>query len=208
MKLRPTRSARRALRSYLTAVTFRQHFPATLKIIRLLNKRGFAFRSLRLVWRWFSRRCSGVTRCRKVVCRGGKRVGRASDTRIRGRIIHRLLFRRSKHRKQVRQIAQQRKKRKFKLGWISGLLQLATTNRGSRPEIQDDPGGRGERGKRETTMNSSSPTKNSTPCRRRTSAEINFRREMVTSENTKPSVSRGGKKTITRSRDSASRRKS
>src|SRR3954468_5421106 len=41
MKLRPTRSARRALRSYLTAVTFRQHFPAPLKIIRLLNKRGF-----------------------------------------------------------------------------------------------------------------------------------------------------------------------
>src|SRR4051812_44302797 len=40
MKLRPTRSARRALRSYLTAVTFRQHFSATLKIIRLLNKRG------------------------------------------------------------------------------------------------------------------------------------------------------------------------
>src|SRR3954468_3326731 len=40
MKLRPTRSARRALRSYLTAVTFRQHFSATHKIIRLLNKRG------------------------------------------------------------------------------------------------------------------------------------------------------------------------
>src|SRR4051812_15185852 len=43
--------------------------------------------------------------------------------RIRGRNIHRLLFRRSKHRKQVRQISQQRNKRKFKLGWISGLLQ-------------------------------------------------------------------------------------
>src|SRR3954471_17388675 len=49
MKLRPTRSARRALRSYLTAVTFRQHFPATLKIIRLLNKRGVSYRWLRLV---------------------------------------------------------------------------------------------------------------------------------------------------------------
>ena len=40
-KLRPTRSARRACRSYLTAVTFRQHFLAPHKIIRLLNKRGF-----------------------------------------------------------------------------------------------------------------------------------------------------------------------
>ena len=32
----------------------------------------------------------------------------------------------------------------FNWGGISGLLQLATTNRGSRPEIQDDPG-EGER---------------------------------------------------------------
>src|SRR3954468_9589990 len=31
----------------------------------------------------------------------------------------------------------------FNWGGISGLLQLATTNRGSRPEIQDGPGGRG-----------------------------------------------------------------
>src|SRR3954467_9333647 len=49
MKLRPTRSARRALRSYLTAVTFRQHFSGALKIIRLLKKRGFSYRWLRLV---------------------------------------------------------------------------------------------------------------------------------------------------------------
>src|SRR3954469_4166509 len=56
MKLRPARSARRARRSYLTAVTFRQHFPATLKIIRLLNKRGFSFR-----WLWLvSRGCDGA----------------------------------------------------------------------------------------------------------------------------------------------------
>src|SRR4051812_10141910 len=51
MKLRPARSARRARRSYLTTVTFRQHFLATLKIIHLLNKRGFSFRWLRLVSR-------------------------------------------------------------------------------------------------------------------------------------------------------------
>src|SRR4051812_15496724 len=110
--------------------------------------------------------------------------------RIRGGNIHRLLFRRSKHRKQIRQIAQQRNKRKFKLGWISGLLQLATTNRGSRPEIQDGPGGKGEREKRETTKNSTPPTKNSTPCRRRTSVEINFRRETRSSESENVSVKR------------------
>src|SRR3954466_10893004 len=72
MKLRPARSAHRARRSYLTAVTFRQHFPATLKIIRLLNKRGFSFRWLRLV----SRGCDGARvnpGVATVVCRGGKR---------------------------------------------------------------------------------------------------------------------------------------
>src|SRR3954469_5497290 len=71
MKLRPARSARRARRSYLAAVTFRQHFPTTLKIIRLLNRRGFSFRWLRQVSRWL-RRGPGESRCRKVVCRGGK----------------------------------------------------------------------------------------------------------------------------------------
>src|SRR3954470_7079176 len=124
MKLRPARSARRARRSYLTAVKFRQHFSATLKITRLLNKRGFSIRWLRLV----SRGCDGARVNPGVAksCAEGEKVGRASDTRIRGGNIHRLLIRRSKHRKQVRQIAQQRKKQKFKLGWISGLLQSPT----------------------------------------------------------------------------------
>src|SRR4051812_1100965 len=76
MKLRPARSARRARRSYLTAVTFRQHFPAPLKIIRLLNKRGFSFRWLRLV----SRGCDGarvnpgVAKSCAVVEKGGSRI--------------------------------------------------------------------------------------------------------------------------------------
>src|SRR3954471_18517575 len=57
-------------------------------------------------------------------------------------------------------------------GGISGLLQLATTNRGSRPEIQDDlEVGEGEE-KRETTI-STPPTRDSAPCQQRTSVEIN-----------------------------------
>src|SRR3982750_4397883 len=70
-KLRHARSARRALRSYLTAVTFRQHFSAPHKIIRLLNKRDF--RSGGEGWS-----CAGSggarvkSRCRKVECQGGK----------------------------------------------------------------------------------------------------------------------------------------
>ena len=70
-KLRPTRSARRAIRPYLTAVTFRQHFSVNHKIIRLLNKRGF--RSGGDGWSYAG--CDGArvkSRCRKVVCRGGK----------------------------------------------------------------------------------------------------------------------------------------
>src|ERR1041384_3580362 len=70
-KLRPTRSARRALRSYLTAVTFRQHFSAPHKIIRLLNKRGLRSGGDG----WSCAGCDGArvkSRCRKVVCRWGK----------------------------------------------------------------------------------------------------------------------------------------
>src|SRR3954463_6573380 len=72
MKLRPTCSARRALRSYLTAVTFRRHFSAPHKIIRLLNKRGL--RSGGDGWSCVG--CEGAwlkSRCRKVVCRDGQR---------------------------------------------------------------------------------------------------------------------------------------
>src|SRR3954470_23441382 len=143
-KSRTTRSARRALRSYLTAVTFRQHFLATLKIIRLLNRWGFSFRWLRLV----SRGCDGARVNPGVAksCAEGEKGRSRLRYKNRGRNIHRLLIRRRKHRKLIRQIAQQRKKRKFKLGWISRLLQLATTNRGSCPEIQDDPGGKGGEG--------------------------------------------------------------
>src|SRR3954467_4042748 len=110
-KSRTTRSARRARRSYLTAVTFREHFSMAHKIIRLLNKRGF--RSGGDGWS-----CAGSdgarvkSRCRKVVCRWAK-----SRSRIRyenrGRNIHRLLFRRSKHCKQLRQSSQQHNKQKF-----------------------------------------------------------------------------------------------
>src|SRR4051812_39273052 len=70
-KPRTTRSARRALRSYLTAVTFRQHFSAPHKIIRLLNKRGL--RSGGDGWS-----CAGCDGARvkpgvaQVVCRWGK----------------------------------------------------------------------------------------------------------------------------------------
>ena len=70
MKLRPTRSARRALRSYLTAVTFRQYFLAPHKIIRLFNKR---------IILWVAEKC-----CRNVTAvrydrraRRTERVGRS-----------------------------------------------------------------------------------------------------------------------------------
>src|ERR1041385_154456 len=63
----------------------------------------------------------------------------------------------------------------------TGLLQYNTTNKGSRPEIQDDPGERG-RGKEESRRSSTPPTRDSAPCRRRTSVEINFRREITSSE--------------------------
>src|SRR3954465_6938384 len=85
-KLRPARSARRARRSYLTAVTFRQHFSVPNKIIRLLNKRGFSIR-----WRWLDlcrlRRCSGEIPVSQSRAPWWKGVSHASDTRIGGEIF-------------------------------------------------------------------------------------------------------------------------
>ena len=76
-------------------------------------------------------------------------------------------------------------------GGISGLLQLATTNSGSRPEIQDDPGGKGRGGKRETTKNSTPPT----VTRLHVNDELltrNFRKETTTSKDEAIETSKGG----------------
>src|SRR4051812_47467260 len=72
----------------------------------------------------------------------------------------------------------------------SRLLQYNTINKGSRPEIQDDPGERG-RGK-ERQRSSTPPTRDSAPCRTTNSVEKTFRREMATSKNETIEGSRGG----------------
>src|SRR3954466_14561379 len=121
MKLRPTRSARRARRSYLTAVTFRQHFPATLKIIRLLNKRGFSFYWLEQV----SCGCDGARVNPGVAksCAVGEKGRSPPNTRIRGGKYSPIIISAKQTPQTSQTIAQQRNKRNFKLGWISGLLQ-------------------------------------------------------------------------------------
>ena len=103
----------------ISSTTLRYHFENIFtvpnKIIHLINKQGFLFR-----WRWLVlcrlRRCSGETRCRIGRVPWWKGVGHASDTRIGGRNIHQLLFRRSKHCKQLRQSSQQRNKQKNLIG--------------------------------------------------------------------------------------------
>src|SRR3954468_1979973 len=62
----------------------------------------------------------------------------------------------------------------------SGLLQYNTTNKGSRPEIQDDPGERGEEKRESTIFNTTNKglcSMSNVELRRDT-----FRREMVTSK--------------------------
>src|ERR1041385_5463616 len=88
----------------------------------------------------------------------------------------------------------------------SGLLQYNTTNKGSRPEIQDDPGERGGEKRESTIFN----TTNKGLCSMSTS---NFCRDKFPQRDdivgiTKPSVSRGRTIAKTRSRDSEFRRKS
>src|ERR1041385_2539138 len=72
-------------------------------------------------------------------------------------------------------------KTKFLIFVKSGLLQYNTTNKGSRPEILDDPGERRGSEKRVDDC-STPPTRDSAPCRRRASVEINFHRETTSSE--------------------------
>src|ERR1041385_5165140 len=62
----------------------------------------------------------------------------------------------------------------------SGLLQYNTTNKGSRPEIQDDPGERGKR--KEGRQSSTPPTRDSAPRRTTKFHRETFRREMAASK--------------------------
>src|SRR3954465_11137955 len=91
------------------------------------------------------RRCSGETRCRTGRVPWWKGVGRASDTRIGGEIFTDYYFGEANTaNKSDNQTIHA--ENKFLIFVKTGLLQDNTTNKGSRPEIQDDPGERG-RGK-------------------------------------------------------------
>src|ERR1041385_1741594 len=85
----------------------------------------------------------------------------------------------------------------------TGLLQYNTTNKGSRPEIQDDPGERG-RGKEESRQSSTPPTRGSAPCRTRTFRRETFCRETVRSKNETTSVKRKNDNSKRRSREAFS----
>src|SRR3954465_8752462 len=80
-------------------------------------------------------------------------------------------------------------KTKFLIFFKYGLLQYNTTNKGSRPEIQDDPGERGER--KESRQSSTPPTRGSAPCRTPYFHRETFRRETTTSKNETISRSKG-----------------
>src|SRR4051812_15976883 len=75
------------------------------------------------------------------MCHWGKRVGHASGTRIGGEIFTDYYFGEANTANNSDNHHNNAINKKINWGGISGLLQLATTNRGSRPEIQDDPGG-------------------------------------------------------------------
>src|SRR3954469_9690251 len=177
MKLRPASSARRARRSYLTAVTFRQHFSGALKIIRLLNKRGFSFRWLRLV----SCGCDGA-RVNPGVARSCAE-GEKGRSRIRyenkGEKYSPIIISAKKTLQTNQAIKQITPKTIFLIFLKTGLLQYNTTNKGSRPEIQNDPG---EGGREESRRSSTPPTRDSAPCQHRSSIEINFRRGTTSSK--------------------------
>src|SRR4051812_45783485 len=110
------------------------------------------------------RRCSGETRCRtgRVPCWLG--VGLRPIREYGGEIFTDYYFGEANTANKSDNQHNNAINENLNWGGISGLLQLTTTNSGSRPEIQDGPGGKG--GERETTKNSTPPTKGSTQSRR------------------------------------------
>src|SRR3954467_10272450 len=136
---------------------------------------GFAFR-----WRWLVlcrlRRCSGETRCRigRVPCWLG--VGLRPIREYEGEIFTDYYFGEANTANKSDNYHSNAINENLNWGGFSGLLQLATTNRGSRLEIQDDPGG--EEGGREArddeelnTTNKGHDFMSTTNFRRETSAE-------------------------------------
>ena len=126
-------------------MTFRQHFSGAHKIIRLLNKRGL--RSGGDGWS-----CAGSdgarvkSRCRKGRVPWWKRSVTHLIREYGGVIFTDYYLGEANISNKSDNHHNNAINKNFNWGGISGLLQLATTNRGSRPEIQDDPGGgEGER---------------------------------------------------------------
>src|ERR1043165_4260562 len=124
---------------------------------------GVAIRWRRLVL-CLLRRCSGETRCRtgRVPCWLG--VGLRPVREYEGEIFTDYYFGEANTANKSDNQHNNAINKNLNWGGISGLLQLATTNRGYRPEIQDDPRGKGRGGKRETTI-LATPTRNTAPRR-------------------------------------------
>ena len=122
-KLRPTRSARRALRSYLTAVSFRQHFSGAHKIICLLNKR--VLRSGGDGWS-----CAGCDGARvepgvaQVVYHGGKGRSRIRYEKYEGEIFTDYCFGEANTPNKSDNQHNNAINENLNWGGISGLLQL------------------------------------------------------------------------------------
>src|SRR3954468_23672847 len=110
------------------------------------------------------RRCSGETRCRTGRVSLGKRSVTHPIREYGGEIFTDYYFGEANTANKSDNYHNNAINKNLNWGGISGLLQLATTKRGSRPEIQDGPGGEGEE-QRKTTKNSTPSTRDSTPCR-------------------------------------------
>src|SRR3954463_10449804 len=173
MKLRPTCSARRALRSYLTAVTFRRHFSAPHKIIRLLNKRGL--RSGGDGWSCVG--CEGAwlkSRCRKVVCRDGQRSVTRPIREYEGEIFTDYYFGEANTANNSGKLHNNATNENLNWGGFLGCYSSPPPTEDLVPSSRTIRGGRGGGGEARDDEEFNTTNKNSTPCRRRTSVEIKF----------------------------------
>src|ERR1043165_6569857 len=104
---------------------------------------GFSIR-----WRWLVlcrlQRYSGEIRCRTGRVPLGKRSVTHPIREYGGEIFTDYYFGEANTATKSDKYHNNALNENFNWGGISGLLQLAASNSGSRPEIQDDPGGEGE----------------------------------------------------------------
>ena len=147
-------------------------------------------------WRWLVlcqlRRCSGEFPVSHRSCAVLVRVGLRPIREYEGEIFTDYYFGEANTANKSNNYHSNAINENFNWGRISGLLQLATTNSGSRPVIQDDTGGEGGRGEARDDEELNTTNKELNSMSNDELLTSNFRRETTSSKDEAIQIPRGG----------------